>query len=234
MRQQRIEEIDFARGTAIILMVIFHIIFDLTEYYSFPFNYLSGFWFYTGKAAAILFILVCGISSTVSTRSFRHGLTILGWGMVLTAITYFSHPQQYIRFGILHLLGFSLLSCPLIHQLRPLQAAACGLAVILTGSLIKKIAVAADYGLIFGLPGPLFSSLDYYPLFPWYGIFLLGTAAGRLLYPDKKSLLPAQFRLANPVNRLGRHSLLIYLVHQPVILAGLFILDMLIGIKPAN
>lgn len=234
MRQQRIEEIDFARGTAIVLMVIFHIIFDLTEYYSFPFNYLSGFWFYIGKAAAILFILVCGISSTISTRSFRHGLTILGWGMVLTAVTYFSHPQQYIRFGILHLLGLSLLSCPLIHQLRPPQAAACGLAVILAGTLIKKIAVAADYGLIFGLPGPLFSSLDYYPLFPWYGIFLLGTATGKLLYPNKKSLLPTHFRLANPVNRLGRHSLLIYLVHQPVILAGLFILNTLIGIKPAN
>lgn len=224
MRQQRIWEIDLVRGAAILLMIMFHIIFDLTAYYSYQFNYLSGFWFYIGKAAAMIFILICGVSSTLGSAPFRHGLLLLGWGLAITVITYLYQPALYIRFGILHLLGVSLLSSPLIRRLPPALTAACGFIALLAGNLMTRITVTTDYLLVVGLTSPSFSSLDYYPLFPWYGVFLLGTAAGRILYPARRALVPVRYQFTNPLNWLGRHSLPVYLIHQPVILAGLFIL----------
>ena len=107
----RILEIDALRGVAIILMVIFHIIVDLTDFYGYHFQYLSGFWYYEGKAAAILFMLLAGVSSSFSRSAVRHGLELLAWGMVLTAVTWLFAPAMYIRFGILHFLGTSLLTC---------------------------------------------------------------------------------------------------------------------------
>jgi uncharacterized membrane protein len=77
----------------------------------------------------------------------------------------------------------------------------------------------------FGIHSPFYSSFDYFPLFPWFGIFLAGASLGKSVYASKRSLirrrLPVTF-----VNFAGRHSLLIYIVHQPVILAALYLLGL--------
>ncbi|MCX6569388.1 MAG: heparan-alpha-glucosaminide N-acetyltransferase domain-containing protein, partial [Candidatus Aminicenantes bacterium] len=75
----------------------------------------------------------------------------------------------------------------------------------------------------FGLPSQSFSSLDYFPLIPWFGVFLIGVALGKSVYASKRSLLP--WRMPPTfVNFAGRHSLIIYIVHQPVIMGVLYIL----------
>ncbi|QJW48093.1 DUF1624 domain-containing protein [bacterium BFN5] len=214
--RNRIWEIDFLRGLAIILMIIFHIVFDLKELYGYPLNYSGGFWFYVGKAAASLFIFICGISANLSSNTFKNGLIVLGWGMILTVITYLYTPALYIRFGILHLLGLSLLAYPFIRKLQSGIVLILGFIILFADLSFSKMAVTTDWLLPFGLNSTTFASLDYYPLVPWFGLFLIGTAVGKFAYASKTSLLPFQIKVGI-INRLGHKSLFIYLVHQPII-----------------
>ncbi len=221
--RERIWEVDFLRGIAILLMVVFHLIFDLNEYLSYPLSYSDGFWYYIGKAAASLFILLCGISAHLSGRTLRHGLIVFLWGMLLTVVTYIYVPALYIRFGVLHLLGLSLLSYPFIRSWPPALALLLAIGVMAAGPTIAVTKAATDWLLPVGVTSPAFASLDFYPLIPWYGLFLLGSLLGRLAYPQKATLLPA-VKCCSWLIVLGRHSLLIYLVHQPLLLVVLLLL----------
>ena len=89
--------------------------------------------------------------------------------------------------------------------------------------LLKGVPIRSDWLLPFGIHSPAFGSFDYFPLFPWFGIFLVGAALGKSLYAARRSLIPGRLPVTF-VNLAGRHSLLIYIVHQPVILAVLYIL----------
>ena len=220
MKHIRIWEIDFLRGIAILLMVVFHTIVDLTDFYQYPFQYVSGFWYLEGKASAVLFMFLAGVSTTLSSDSFRHGLRILGWGMLLSVITYFYDANTYIRFGILHFLGVSLLSSRYVKRLTPALLILISLCSIGLGVSASGYYLNSSYLLPFGWITRDFVSMDYYPLFPWYGVFVIGVAAGKLLYKEKRSLF--SFAWNSPVSLLGRHSLLIYLIHQPILLALLY------------
>ena len=218
----RILEIDALRGVAIILMVIFHIIVDLTDFYGYHFQYLSGFWYYEGKAAAILFMLLAGVSSSFSRSAVRHGLELLAWGMVLTAVTWLFAPAMYIRFGILHFLGTSLLTWPLLKKLQPRALLLVAAGAVAPGGYVAELTGSTIWLLPFGVMPANFASMDYYPLFPWYGVFVMGAAAGKTLYAQQTSLFPA---LTPPrwLVWLGRRSLAIYLLHQPLILGMLYL-----------
>ena len=76
------------------------------------------------------------------------------------------------------------------------------------------------------------SQADYMPLFPWLGVFLLGCVIGRTCYKEKKTLFnrgETMRSVARPVEFIGRHSLIIYLVHQPVVYGILYVIFLLIG-----
>jgi uncharacterized membrane protein len=218
----RIWEIDFFRGLAIILMILFHLVVDLKDFYSYPLEYLAGFWYIEGKFSAILFIILCGISSTLSNNSTHHGIVICMWSIALTTVTYLYNPDFYIHFGILHFLGISLLSASQARQLPTIRALLLSFISILVGLVFDERFISSPYLFPLGLQTNTFSSLDYYPLFPWYGIFLMGIIAGKKLYPTKKSLL--SFDSLSSITWLGHHSLAIYLIHQPILLACLHLL----------
>lgn len=218
----RIGEIDALRGVAIILMVIFHIIVDLADFFDYPLQYLSGFWYYEGKMSAILFILLAGLSATLSHSAIYHGLSLLAWGMALTVASWLFAPLLYIRFGILHLLGTSLLTWPLIHKQKPGTLLLLAISSIALGPYVAKQAVSSSWLLPLGFMPPGFTSMDYYPFFPWYGIFLLGTVVGKTFYAKPVSLIP-WLKLPKALTGMGRYSLAIYLIHQPIILAVLYL-----------
>lgn len=222
----RIAELDFLRGIAILLMIIFHTLFDLAYFYHWPINYLNGFWYYQGKACAILFMLVSGVSCFLSNNSARRGLKVFGTGLIITAATYVFNPVEYIRFGILHLLGSGMLIAPWLKRYSVLTLIVAGTAMIAAGNLTITLTTSVPWLIPLGITPPGFASLDYYPLLPWLGIMLYGLAAGKLLYPTKQSLWPkaASYRW---LCWLGRRSLMVYLVHQPLILAGLYLLHQL-------
>lgn len=216
----RITEIDCFRGIAIILMIIFHIVFDLAYFYNWPIEYLHGFWYYQGKSSAILFMLVSGISTTFSRRPIRRGLTVLGAGMLISVVTYLYNPSMYIQFGILHLLGIGILIAPWVTRLPAWVLILTGTALVIASSWTDRLTTSTAWLLPLGITPSGFASLDYYPLQPWLGIVLYGMAAGKLLYAAKQPLWPATtaslpFRA---LSCLGRHSLLIYLIHQPILL----------------
>lgn len=241
----RIWEIDFLRGLAIILMIIFHLIVDLKDFYGYDVDYLSGGWYMEGKLSAILFILLCGASSTLGKNSTRHGTRVFLWAMVLTCVTYFYNPQYYILFGILHFLGISLLTANFMKQFSLIPLAVISASSIGIGLLLAQSFTNVPYWFPLGLVNNTFTSLDFYPLFPWYGVFIFGMLLGKIRYGNRKRLSPCQASLspskflASPkpvlsidrILQLGQHSLVVYLVHQPILLALLYLFHNLILTK---
>ncbi len=161
---------------------------------------------------------------------FRRGFLILGGGMVISVATYLLAPGAYVKFGILHLIGVSALLQPLFVRFG-IWNVAIGALWTLIGLKISSIVSENVFLFPFGVTYPGFFSLDYYPLFPWFGFVLTGMAVGSMLYvPSRKKLMERLGSVPFPQFLLwsGRQALILYFVHQPIIL---LVLAMLFG-KP--
>lgn len=230
----RIWEIDFLRGLAIILMVGYHLLFDLGDFaglkkfLGFSTDLSTPAWVVAQNFFAGLFVILSGISSRFSRNNLRRFLKFLAVAILITIATYIFDSSSAILFGIIHCLAASVLLYLLIFQRqKPLSRALWGIAILLSGffmpSIRKALAVKTNWLLPLGLYKSSFASFDYFPLIPWFGLFLLGTALSQWLYPEKRSLLPKPLP-ETFINWCGRHSLLIYLLHQPVIMGILYLL----------
>ena len=226
----RYYEVDAVRGSALFLMVLYHILFCL-----FFFGIIDWFnpYVISGAFGAAVFILVAGLSLVLANRKpsgvLKRGVQLIACGMIITAVTWIVYPQGFVIFGILHLIGFgTILSLPFLSKnVKWFVPAVFGILIVglsffldgHTGSLLL---------LPFGLPYAGFVSLDYEPLIPWFGVLLLGAAAGKLLYPSGRcrllSRLPAMPSLLRPVCFVGRHTLIIYMLHVPVIILAVFLI----------
>lgn len=225
--KERIWELDFIRGIALILMICFHILYDLSVFSNFKLNLDSGLYFLIGRASAILFILVSGMSCLLSKSSVKRGFIVLLCALLITLATYYISPDDNIVFGILHFFAISMIISSPFKKLNSIVLLILGTVIILTGTyLFKYIKPAGNALFPLGITSTSFSSADYYPLLPWFGVYLYGIAMGKILYKEKKSVI--KIKLKNtPVNFLGRHTLLVYMVHQPVIITILYLINML-------
>jgi uncharacterized membrane protein len=233
-RPARIWEIDFLRGVSIILMVCYHLLFDLGEFrgverfFGFSTDLTTVAWKAAQYFFAALFVVLSGISSTLSRNNVRRGLRLLAVSLAVTAVTYFFDRASAIYFGILQCLAVSiLLYGAAFRKAGPAACAAWGALVLLLGAalptLTKGLVIRSDWLLPLGIHTPAYSSFDYFPLLPWLGAFLAGAALGKSVYAPRRSLLP--WRLPESfIHVAGRHSLLIYIFHQPVIMGALYIL----------
>jgi uncharacterized membrane protein len=233
-RPQRIWEIDFLRGLSIILMVGYHILFDLGEFsgvrrfLGFSTNLSSTAWTIAQFFFAGLFVVLSGISSSLSRSNAKRGVRLLIVSFVVTAATYWFDPKSAVYFGILQCLAVSIFLYGAAFQKAGTVACAAWGAVVLGARaalpiLTKGLTIRSDWLLPFGIHSPSFSSFDYFPLIPWLGVFLVGAALGKSVYASRRSLIPARLP-GTFVNWAGRHSLLIYIVHQPVIIGVLVLL----------
>lgn len=213
----RIFEIDFFRGLAILFMVYFHIIYDLNEFLDFNVSYSHGFNFFIGKISAILFMLICGISSSFSKNNFKRGSIVLSLGLLITLITYLFQSDQIIMFGILHFLGFCMLLFPVLNKLSVKILIILSIVLLITGMIIKNYYFEIEYLFFIGIRTKLFFSSDYYPILPWISIFILGIILGKTIYTNKSSVLNNNIKY-NYICKIGKHSLIIYLLHQPIII----------------
>jgi uncharacterized membrane protein len=232
--RERIWEIDFLRGLSIILMVGYHLLFDLGEFrgvrrfLGFSTDLSSSAWIAAQFFFAGLFVVLSGISSTLSRSNLRRGLRLLAVSLLVTAATYWFDPSSAVYFGILQCLAFSMLIYGALFE-KTLPAACAAWGVLVAGLaaalpvLQRMLAVRFDWLLPFGLHSPSFSSFDYFPLIPWFGVFLIGGALGKSVYAAKRTFLSRRLPVTF-VNIAGRHSLLIYIFHQPVILGILYLL----------
>jgi uncharacterized membrane protein len=224
-------EIDLARVTALLLMIAYHVAYDLRMIYGENIDIFSGIWWWIGKASAILFLLLVGMSFAISwnrtpqwPKYIRRGVRIFCYGLVVTLSTYLYDPSSYVRFGILHLIGLSVILLPLFVRLGYLNIA-LGFLCLWLGTIVGSIR-GAVWSLPFGLMPSGFFSVDYYPVFPWFGYVLLGTALGKyFIARNQPTVFRSPGRWGNLVTGVSRHSLLIYMLHQPLLILFLWFMS---------
>jgi len=185
--------------------------------------------------------LLVGISLTISysklkskyqkkelfIRNLKRGIKILAWGAVITIFTFIFLTNGVILFGILHLIGVSIIiSFPLLDY--KYKNLVLGLIVILIGIYLSNFTFDTTYLLWVGFEPNSFFSFDYFPILPWYGVVLIGIFLGNLVYPESKRRFSIPDFSGNIISRglsfLGKHSLKIYLIHQPLIILILYAL----------
>lgn len=231
--KNRIWEIDALRGLCVVGMVIVHFVFDLVSLFAlvqWEYNKLFSFVMNWG---GVLFLLISGVSATLGRRSFRRGLIVFGCGLLVTAVTAgmyllgLAHPIIIIYFGALHCLGICMMLWGLLKKLPTPALAVSGGILAIAGLLIRNVRVESPYLFWLGLTTDTFASSDFFPLLPYLGFFLLGAFLGRTLYREKTTLLP-RVDTRNPLIRFctacGRHSLIIYLLHQPILAVTIMLL----------
>jgi uncharacterized membrane protein len=229
----RLWEIDVTRGIAILMMIVYHTVFDLSFFGMYPVNATTGPWRFFAYATASLFLLVVGISLVVShdraavtlsgfslTKKFLiRGAGIFALGLLVTVATWLYLHEGFVIFGILHLIGISVILAPIFFRFRKFNVT-IGIFCIAAGYSIATLS-GPDFLLPLGIIPSGFTSVDYTPLFPWFGMVLVGMGLGSWLYEGavrRFSLKPLPEFIVSPLAFLGRHSIMIYLVHQPVII----------------
>ncbi len=235
-RTGRYWELDFIRGLAVIAMALFHLLFDLNYFAGQSFSLDSGIWFFVGRFSGTAFIFLAGVSLTLSysrvsglsqkqinSGFLRRGLKIFLYGMAITVFTLLAFPQETILFGVLHLIGLSIiLSAPFL-KLRGKENLFLGTVIIVLGLIVSTMRFGFPWLLWLGLTPLNFITFDYFPLLPWFGLVLLGIFFGKLLYPrGKRKIEIVDFSksiLVRAVCFIGRNSLPIYFLHQPIIVA---------------
>ena len=237
----RLWEVDAVRGIAVIAMVFFHLVWDLQFVGLSSVNVFSDPWQIFARSIGTTFTFLLGLSLwLVATRltlealwryTVRRSITLVGFGLLITLGTRLFVGDAYVRFGILHLLGSMLvLSLPFVRA--PLWLTlTTGIAMILVGAYFTTLRAPFPWLVSVGVAQAGVEMVDYYPLLPWGGAALLGVACGRICYPEgrRRLALPDLGSLApiRGLRFLGRHSLLIYLLHQPVLLGTLLALQTL-------
>ena len=225
--KKRIWELDAARGLALLGMLIVHFIYDLTELTGLISWQEPGWFLLIKNHCGFVFLVISGVCVTLGRHSVRRGCQVLACGLLCSAVTAgmyrlgLADESIIIYFGVLHCLGVCMLLWGVLRRLRGPRLAALGLILIAAGLVVGRYAFDVPLGLIpLGLCPEWFVSSDYFPLLPNLGFFLLGAALGLRVYAGGQSRFPRGERYFRPLCALGRRSLWVYLLHQPI-LAGL-------------
>jgi uncharacterized membrane protein len=224
-------EIDFIRGIAVLMMIAYHFIFDLFFQSHIGFEWLA-------VPIASTFILVSGISLNISyskggnfEKFAKRGIKLLAAGGLITVASFLFLREGYILFGIIHFFGVSsFLVYPFLKHSKKLAMVFLGISAILLGLVFLSTNVAFGYLLWLGLTPPAFFTFDFFPIFPWFGLLLVGAYVGNSLYPNgKRGSVTGSFATNEPDNYVsktfqfwGRNSLVVYFVHQPIIFLLLY------------
>jgi uncharacterized membrane protein len=220
-------ELDLIRGLAIALMVTFHLLWDLDYYGLSP---LDKHIYWYAQIVPVIFFLLVGMCLTIAaqhkTRNqliFR-GAIILGIGFIITIISQIIIPDKPVTFGVLHCIGVSMILGAFFIK-RRVSVVYASIAFISFGSIIDlwHINQPNIIQLAIGLhQTDLWRyTVDYFPIFPWFGVVLFGMAIANVLYADGKRHFPfpdiSKYVPVKIMSWLGKNSLTIYLAHQPVI-----------------
>lgn len=228
--RERIWELDFLKGIALFLMILNHIFFDLSEFFSVDVSGFEGFSSVVGKASAVIFMTVCGISATLGKRNVQNGLRLFALAMALTAATAVfdrvAGTEVCIKFGILHFLSLAMMISQGTKKLPVPVLLIASVFAFALGKYFSGIFVNTPLLFPLGLRTRLFFSGDYYPLFPNLGFVFLGNALGKILYKERKSVFKKKFRFSEVLCLPGRHTLVLYFVHQPIIILFLFLISL--------
>lgn len=240
-RPRRYREVDVARGIAILMVVLYHLVYDLDNFAGYPIESTSGFWGAFADTSAFAFAFLAGLSLTLSharaseapspgrplfLKYLWRGARIFGYGMAITLV-FWAFDLGTVIFGILHLIGLSIVLAYPFLKLRSANLVA-GLSLITLGIYAQAGDFTANgaAGILLAPLGVMPEGLsmpDYRPLLPWFGVVLLGLFFGNAVYlPWRRTTPSIALPYTSPIAFLGRHTLLIYLIHQPVLIAALW------------
>lgn len=233
--KKRIWELDAFRGLCVLGMVIVHLSFDVVYLYRLV-DWVFPPWLeFLSHWGGVLFLMLSGICVTLGRHSLRRGLIVFSSGMVITAVTVamylfrFANKTIIIYFGALHCLGICMILWCIFRNFPSWLLTLIGVLLAAAGIYLGTVILVDFPWLVpLGFLYPEFSTADYFPLLPHFGFFLLGAVIGRKVYSKKVTLFP-NVNDRNPLIRVlcfvGRHSLLIYLVHQPLLAAFTWLLS---------
>ena len=240
--------LDTVRGLCILSMVAYHGMYDLVDIIGLGAPWYTGLPGYIWQQSICwTFILLSGMCWQLSRHHVKRGLLLVGCGAAITLVTGWVMPSQRILYGVLNLLGLSaLLLIPLEKVFRKIPAWAGLAGALLLFALTRNVSrgslgfeglvlcplpewlYTTDLFAVVGFHSPSFWSTDYFPLLPWFFLFCAGYFlwSGLSKSSRAKELLQTGVR---PLSFLGRHSLVIYLLHQPALM-GIFLgLGQLLG-----
>jgi uncharacterized membrane protein len=230
----RFWEVDAARGVAIIMMIVYHSTYDLDTLGGYDIQSTSGHWALFADLTAGLFLFLVGVSLAISRartsltgwrlfgKYLARGLRILAYGMVLTVVL-LALGMGVVAFGILQLIGVSIILAYPFLGLR-LTNLVLGAIIFAAGQyvLAQDLYSESFWLLPFGVVPEGVVMPDYRPLLPWFGVVLIGLFFGNVVYGDgrRPAVLTDKTPVpARPLLPLGRNSLLVYLIHQPIVIA---------------
>jgi len=235
-RPPRLWIVDTMRGVAIVAMVFFHLMWDLNFFGVYGGNMMAPAWQIFARSIASTFIFTMGVSLTLSYNRLKarkaagalwpkyilRGVKIFGWGLLISGATYLAFGDGFVVFGILHLLGLTIIVVYPFVRFR-WTSLLTGLLFIGLGFYLNRLVVPWPWLLWLGINQAGRYMVDYYPMLPWSGMALLGIFVGHTLFPGGQSRVQwpdwSQVAVVRGLTYLGRQSLLIYLLHQPILIA---------------
>ena len=245
-KRPRLPVIDIARGVAIVAMVIYHLCWDLSFYGFIPVDvgYDPG-WVFFARSILFAFMFLVGVGLVLGhgdgmrwKRFWRRWLFLVAGALLISLGTWLTFPESFVYFGVLHAIAlFSLLALPFLFT--PIWLTALVGAVVIALHFLYRDplfnAVPLSWIGFWEVP-PLTN--DLVPVFPWLGVVLGGIVVARLVRGSRVETRLGEIRPGNRLARtlgwMGRWSLVIYVVHQPLLLAVIAPLSMATGAQDAG
>ena len=241
----RLDLIDVARGAALVAMIAYHLVWDF-EFFGLVAKGVASSPLMRGFSHAIAsaFLIIAGVSVALAPRGtfqgakFRKQFTKAALAAAaVTLVTAYALPQAPITFGILHAMALGVLVCAPFAKAPWGVTLAAALAMIAAPLVVQSPAVneRAIRGLGLGAAGP--AALDWRPALPWTGVMLLGLALARSPRGQRFLVRADEFKasddaISRGLDWLGRRSLPIYLIHQPILFGALYVVALMMGVAP--
>jgi uncharacterized membrane protein len=242
----RLAVLDLIRGIAVVAMVVYHLSWDFLDYGLINVDVVNDpLWRGFAHAIAGTFLALVGFNLALANRNgirplpyLRRLGIIAGAASLVSVGTYLFDKDTFVFFGILHLIVVaSVLALPFLRAPVAVTLAVAVFFLAVPAVLQNQWASGSDAAAIatsiseafdvkpllpLGLSAHLVSTVDYVPVFPWFGVVLLGLAAGRVILERGAATRLGQWRFPamawQPILLAGRWSLPIYLVHQPLLI----------------
>ncbi len=221
----RLFKIDAFRGITLISMIAYHTMWDLVYLYGIRISWYDKapgtVW---QQSICWTFILLSGFSWSLGHHHLKRGLTVFISGALVTLATFLFMPDEVVWFGILTFIGTAmLLMIPIDRVLKNASSPASSFLIpvsfvlfLVTKNIYYSSFPGGNYLTAFlGFPFPGFFSTDYFPVIPWFFLYLTGYFISRALPDNARNILIKS--ICPPLEFIGRHTLIIYMLHQPVI-----------------
>lgn len=233
---KRYRLLDSIRGLTLLSMIVYHAVWDLVYIFGVQLDwYGTQIGYVWQQSICWTFILLSGFCWSLGKKKLKRGLLVFVAGFVITTVTLLVMPENRVVFGVLTLLGSCMLLQILLEPvckrcnsivgmilaffvfflLRDMNSGRIGIAVWKSVEVPTNL-YANLFTTFLGFPTRDFYSTDYFSVFPWYFLFLTGYFLYCFMQEREFLQRLPDIHIA-PLEWLGKHSLIIYMLHQPVI-----------------